>query len=428
MNFVKLKSSNLALFLGVLLLVFTATNASSRVGYRTVEVPGTSTSYEKAINRALVSAVTQVNGASLASRTRRSLTSGGVAGGGKETFQATSTYSEAISKKTKGIVRSYEILSQGRDKNFPDVYRVRLSVTVATFELSSQLQRLRMAVVPFRFTRKLRRNSGAKSFEETFRRGIENYLTQSRRFAILDRSFDQEQDKELAFVKGPGVRTEELARLGNKVGTDYIVTGIVENVYDSVRKTRMRTTGQVIETREIGGRVAYRIIDVATAQVKFSGTGKIYRESGTLETLADQLASKVGQKIVNAIFPVYVLSVGADGNSVTLGQGGDTITDVGIYNLVQLGSALRDPHTGENLGRSESIVGSVRITDTQARLSTGQILKLRVRKSALLTSDFIVRPRKGLSGAKRGSRAIKKIEKEIKDDFDKEDKEEKDKW
>ena len=119
----------------------------------------------------------------------------------------------------------------------------------------------------------------------------------------------------------------------------------------------------------------------------------------------------MGQRIVNAIFPIYVLSF--DNNTVTLGQGGDTVKRGAVYTLVRLGRRMIDPHTNESLGRKETTVGSVRITDTQSKMSTGKILKLTIRKSALLRDDFIVRPRKGASGAKKRARKMRDLEKEI---------------
>ena len=412
----------------LLALPISANIANAGVKYRTVEAKGTGTSLEHAIDRGLVNAITQVNGAAIASRARSALSQGSKTVGGKRTTTTQKSFSEAIAKKTKGIVKSYEILSQTKDAT-SGIHRVTLTVSVAYFKMSSQLKRLKMAVVPFRIGGGLKKTGTVQRFEETFRRSLENYLTQSRRFAILDRSFIEEQDKEGAFIKGGGTAPEELARLGNRVGTDYLITGVVEKAYSYVKKTKMRTTGQVIRTPQIGGRITYRILDVASTQVKFAATDKLHSEGGSLSNTADKLAKKVGQRIVNAIFPIYVLSF--DNNTVTLGQGGDTVKRGAVYTLVRLGRRMIDPHTNESLGRKETTVGSVRITDTQSKMSTGKILKLTIRKSALLRDDFIVRPRKGASGPKKRARKMKDLEKEIDKEFaddDKEDEKDSEKW
>jgi hypothetical protein len=234
---------------------------------------------------------------------------------------------------------------------------------------------------------------------------------------MLDRSFIAEQDKEAAFIKGGGMRLEELARLGNRVGTDYIVTGVVERAYSYEKKTKMRTTGQVIKTPKVGARVTYRILDVASTQVKLAGTEKLQREAGSLGNIADRIAKVIGQKIVNAIFPISVLNV--DGELLTLGQGGDTVRSGGVYNLVRLGKRMTDPHTGESLGRTETRVGSVKVIDTQSKMSTGKILKLMISRRSLLRDDFIIRPRKAASQAQKRARKMRDFEKEMDKEFDK---------
>ena len=148
-----------------------------------------------------------------------------------------------------------------------------------------------------------------------------------------------------------------------------------------------------------------------------AGTEKLHREAGSLGNIADKIAKIMGQKIVNAIFPISVLDV--DGEILTLGQGGDTVKNGAVYTLVRLGKRLVDPHTGESLGRREAKVGSVKIIDTQSKMSTGQILKLMVGRASLLRDDFIIRPRKGVSLVKQGAQKMKDLEKEMDKEFDK---------
>ena len=651
----------------------------AQVGSKTVEATGHGTTINQAVNRALVSAITQVNGAAIASRARSALDVRSSTMDGQKVSQSKKSFQEEIAKKTKGIVKGYEILYQERRQG-SELYRVTLSVTVATFRQSPQLKRLRMAVVPFRMDSSLKGSKTAARFEETFRRSLENYLTQTRRFAMLDRSFIKEQNDEFSFLLGKDVKrdsaqlkakvsarkqryafvvgmgayqkntafkstinsalsvakklralgfkvqletdlnsgefvaalkkfkktlltapsdstslfffsghgasinssnalftidekpvplplifdsvianykgvkivlidacrsgnkkwqntrafdppkprdntfisfstapgtiayagafgsegltvysasltkfigkpgqnietlfkrvrsyaqklsngkqipwensslvgdfyfngesgdtteakkdstlsgrnfaggtaTEELARIGNRVGTDYLVTGIVEKAYSNSKKFKMRTTGQAITTPQIGARVTYRILDVASTQVKLAATAKIHRESGTIRNVADGIAASVGQKILNAIFPVYVLSV--EGDRLTLGQGGDTIKKGAVYSLVKLGKEIIDPYTQERLGQSESIVGSVRIIDTQSKLSTAKVLKLDIGLDTLMSDEFIVRPRKGISAAARKAKRMKDLEKEFDKEFDDDEEDKKEKW
>ena len=405
-----------SLLLAVFIVFGSGATAFANIEYQTVEIVGTASSRERAIDRALVNAVTQINGAAIASRTRTSLSSKERIENDRASTLDQSSYAEAIQKKTKGVVKSFAIISEEEEKE-TQTYRVTLSVTVARFRKSPQLNRMQMAIVPFRINKDQRNRRAIRTFEEQFRRGLEIYLTQTRRFAILDRSFIKEQDQEAVFIQGGGMATEELARLGNRVGTDYLVTGVVEKAYAFEKITKMRTTGQIIKTTQVGARISYRVLDVATTQIGFAATAKLHRETGTLENMGDALAKTIGQKILNAIFPIYVLAV--DGENVTLGQGGDTVKKGAVYTLVRLGKDLIDPHTEEPLGRTEKTVGSIRVTDTQSRMSTGRLLKLTISKASLLKGDFIVRPRKGASGAQRRAKKAKQLEAEIDAEFKK---------
>ena len=124
-------------------------SAEAQVGSRTVEAVGHGSNIDAAIDRAMVSAITQVNGAAIASRARSSLSATTSTAGGKQVSRSQKSFKEDIAKKTKGIVQSYDILSEGRAEG-SSLYRVKLSVTVATYKKSAQLNRLRMAVVPLK--------------------------------------------------------------------------------------------------------------------------------------------------------------------------------------------------------------------------------------------------------------------------------------
>ena len=265
-----------------------------------------------------------------------------------------------------------------------------------------------------------------RRFENYFRRGLENYATQTRRFAIVDRSFIEEQNQELNFLLGQagsgneisGSPTEELAKIANRVGTDYLITGVVEKASSTIRSYKMNS-GKVIKTPEVDVRITYRIIDVASSQIKFADTEKVFLEDVSLENVADILSKRIGEKILNAIFPIYVLSV--SGDEVTLGQGGDTIEKDGIYSLIQLGDEIFDPYTRESLGQKEIVVGAVRIVGTQAKLSTGKITELLVAEDALLKNDYIIRPKRPRhsDSSTTNQKKAEEIEKEFEAEFDK---------
>ena len=95
--------------------------------------------------------------------------------------------------------------------------------------------------------------------------------------------------------------------------------------------------------------------------------------------------------ISNAIFPARVVAV-ADG-IITINQGGKTLKIGETYNLVKLGKPVNDPYTKESLGRVESKVGRVEISDVQAKTSSAKIIEINLSDtSPLAAGTFIIRP------------------------------------
>ena len=88
------------------------------------------------------------------------------------------------------------------------------------------------------------------------------------------------------------------------------------------------------------------------------------------------VANKTAETILNAIYPIRVIDINK--KSLTLGQGGKSIKKNAEYNLVKLGERMRDPYTKESLGRKEVVVGTVKITNVQSKMSTAKILKTKI--------------------------------------------------
>ena len=413
----------LVLLISMIFLVFGQGEGEAKVIYRTVQATGHGPNFEKATDRALLNAITQVRGAEMATRARSSMSSSSSSSGGNLKTNMQKTYQEEIEKRTKGIVKSYDILAQKEPGTGSRLYSVKLEVIVASYEQSAQLDRLRISVLPMRIDGG-RDQAKATTIEPLIRRGLEGYLTQTRRFAVLDRNYLKEQNAELQFIDSENVPTEELARMGNRVGADFLITGTVERASAKVNRTVMRTTGQTIETPEILVRAAYRVIDVATTQVVFAGTSKVKRETGSLESASDALASMIGEKILNGVMPIFVL--GVNGDQLTLGQGGETMPVGKVMSLIALGEEIQDPYTKESLGRAETVVGTLKVVQSTAKISVGKIIKTAYSLDQLMGSDFIVRPIKQPSFDQKKAAKQKKLEDEFDKEFEKDD--DKEKW
>ena len=401
----------------------------ARVSYITVETEGNGSSAKAAIYDALTEAIGRVNGMELAAETTYLIQEATTRDGDDKSYYSSEAFQQKISKATKGRVKEYRVLDLKRDAVLENVWIARIQASIAKFEVSKQVQRLRLALCPFKISPHVSNKKSAAKYEDLFTQSLISYLTQTRKFAILDRDYMAEQSKELDLIQGTDFSVDEMARLGNKVGTDYIIVGTVEE-YSHKRWSRtMKTTGKKFPMYKYGAGISYRIIDVATGQIKFSdghsqsrsGQGSGPNSSAT----ARKAAEVVGQKIINAIYPIVVASV--RGETVFLAQGGGTMSVGQKMALVQYGESIIDPYTKESLGREEIEIGMVQVTNIQSKMAKAKIITCSVDLAAeFAPKSFIVRPVKKVK--KPAAKPRKKVKKALKADIDEFEKDNDDNW
>ena len=183
------------------------------------------------------------------------------------------------------------------------------------------------------------------------------------------------------------VPSQELAKLGQELFSDYILVGTITTAQTKEVVRSMRTNNMTFQ--EIQGvlQVSYRIIDVPTSQVKFSSNATVNISNSELKKLgitnqnspteimysALNLGSKkIGETILNAIFPILVESI--KGNVVILGQGGESVSRGQQMQLILRGDKIMDSYTKESLGRSEEVIGMIKITSVTPKQAYGNII------------------------------------------------------
>jgi len=411
--------------LGALLALALSLSGPALARVETVEVTveGLGMTLSNAIMDGLRSAVSMVNGVEVAAQTALETASVSVETDQGEAYAASSAFAEQIVTATKGAVQSYDIIAYDRDPSLANNYVVQLAVRIAKFQQSKQLDRLRMAVSGLYVDDAVTDRRSADEVALALQNRVIDYLTQTRRFAMLDRSNLADTQAELNFIATSGMATAELARLGNRVGTDYLVVMILRDLEARVFQEKMKTNNRVKEIRQFTAEVSIRIIDVATSQIKFSDTIMIQNDDD-YRRLAREGGRQIGQIIQNAIYPARIVAI--DGDVLTIGQGGKTIERGEIYDLVQLGERLIDPYTKESLGFREIPVGKVKIERVQAKQSTARILELSLADAAQLANyKFIVRPARpdpeaGLEAARENVKKAKSRIEELKKSFNEE--------
>jgi hypothetical protein len=394
----------------------------SKVVYVTVDVSSEGNTFQSAIQKGLVDAIGRVNGRSLESNQIFETLDVSLTDSKKNTTKSVEAYYERIKSQTRGAVKEYSV--KNKRQSSEGLWLVNLSVVVAKYAVSRSANRKRIAVLPFQ-TPKLANFSvmglevPAEKVNRLFSQHLVNYLVQTRKFTVLDREYLEQVLGERSRITAVASPVRDLAKLGQELSADLVLTGSIEEFLLEENKRKSRTSDR--EIKKIKGLVSihYRIIDVATGQIKFSASyssdvgqsrpGGLRADAGTL---SETTGHNIGQKILYAIYPIRIERV--VGDRLILSQGGDTIKVNSIFNIFELSEAIKDSYTGEWLGSVETRVGRVKITRVTNRMSYGRLLEADVDfSSGFKPGTFIVRP----TSTKVSAKTRKKIQKKIKEKF-----------
>jgi curli biogenesis system outer membrane secretion channel CsgG len=381
-----LQSSRLAPSLFFFLGMLATPVAIAQISYVDVEARGEGAGFADALNNALLEAIAQVNGRTLASEAEsktREVTRQTESG---KTYYASSDFQQKIRSATNGTISSYEILKE--EAQGDGWYRVNVRAEVARYERATNATRTRIAILPFRTTAAgydvADSRIGADELTQLLTQDLVTQLVQSRKFTILDREYIEEIAGEQKLISSDRVRPEEMARLGEVLVADLILAGTLRNLQAGRRSLRIELSDKTIHVPYVTASLGLRVIDTATQQAKFADTVRVDLKpsasrnqspspSNIAELATMAIAKKASARLLEAIFPVLIVSV--DGSTVTLNQGGETMDPGQRFIVFSRGEVLRDPYTGEVLGRQETKIGEITLETINPRFSIARIVE-----------------------------------------------------
>lgn len=352
-----------------------------------VEVDASGISEAQAIANGLQEAVRQITGtqlnsqqeiATLLSQNRQS--TNGEATSQIESQQQTA---EEIKLSTNGLVKSYEILDRDCDDG---IWNVRLRVDIVNYQTPgiSPDSRRKLAVLPFAarstsYTVGSGTLSGT-SVADNLLSNFNKFFTQSRRFTVLSRIDQSEinQEKRLISSESP---IEELAKLGQTRGADYLIVGSIKEFYiaPATLRTIQISGAQTIEIERAYADLDYRVIVPATSQIKWAdriqvdlSQQEIAMAGGDEVTLYNLLSDYISRKLaadtLDAIYPLKILKLLENGELV-LDRGGALMQIGAAYDVFKLGEEIINPSNGESLGCPEIKIATVQVTRVDQKLS-----------------------------------------------------------
>lgn len=409
----------------VFIWLFYLSFAFSQIETVSVNSKGYGDGPESALNSALTQAIGQVNGRSIDSDTLLTTTEKTSTKNDESDYLSSRDFKESIKSKTKGVVESYSILSNAKDDS--GLWVAEITAQIARFKTSKSANRKRIAVIDLIgrqgccLTAEGELNPDVAAYEVSS--AISNFLVQSRKFTVLDRSFQGFAEAERNTLKtSENMPVKELAKLGQELFADMILVGNLNSIRLKKAQRKMSTSDRVLEY--LAGNIAtnIRIIDTATGQIKFSSSLRMNPKDLDLNlgsdifTISKKVGERVGFTVLNAIYPIQVTGV-TEKNVVDLNTGGDVVSVGQVFDLMLLGEKIKDAYTKESLGKRETKIGTVEITQVSPKQSRGKATL--INETSNLETNF--KPKMYILRLNNSSKkqALKKKTKEVRKQIEK---------
>lgn len=386
--------SLLGLFCASLLSVSALAETADEV----VNSTGIASSYRGAVNEALVSALERHDGITISATEVNSVAEDGSATSAvvngvtddRSKLEINDAINKSMQKWSKGRIKSYEVLSDCLENG---KYRVEVAVSFAgKYECGlPEGNRRRMAVAVFRvetgdsFNWYGQSDSSAQWVEMLASR-LSDRLTQTRKFSMLDRKFGREVADELSRLGDKNAAAADSVRLGQQLGTDYLLVGSVRFLPVSAPSKNPLTGQTMAVASQPFCEVSYRVLLAPTGQLKWSdtvGLDAVDFPEASIGTFASSTAAAsaglIADAVMSNLLPFEIVGRN-DAGEIVIGEGGKSLSVGERLAVCVLGDEIRDTRTGEVLDQIETPVGDVEIVRVSPKVSYAKVIGGDVEK------------------------------------------------
>jgi curli biogenesis system outer membrane secretion channel CsgG len=304
--------------------------------------------------------------------------------------------------EAKGLVKSYEVVEE--QKISDEVYEVTLKVWVYDYQSPEDTKRLRVAIFPFDSTSQTHQFgdvviSGAELGAQ-FSQVLNSMLGRNPKFTLLDRDTQAAILKEKQILISDDAPIEEKVRLGEVLGTDYMVVGTIRQAEITVTEKTSPIIGSKSRRFKAYMDVEYRVIVGPTRQVASADQLRIKLEDDQVKALMEEwqsddidyremeqelvkrAANDIADLVSETLYPIRVAAVQQDGMLI-LNQGGNRFAEGDILEVNRIGEDVVDPETGTSLGKQQVQLGAVKVTKILPRFSYAALMQGTVSDTLL---------------------------------------------
>lgn len=349
----------------LLSIIFISINLEARVvtttSTQTSTGEGTGITREEAVNNAIIEAIGKMSGVQIDSQKFSSTHAVSDSSGSN----ITDIYNEQINKATKGRADSYEIDNVRQDDRGRYIATVTIKKTTTTkkYQVPGLDPKNRRSITIFS------NSPNFKAIGDDLQQKITANILNSRNFNVLDRQNSGYYEMEKAVVSSGDAASDEILKLKNVLGTDYI---LLFSVKDAASQKRIDTiTGKEKIRSEV--LIEYQVLMFATKQIKFANTlalkvnlkdGSIGKTNAAMQDIANQITND----IVFAIYPPKIAAMA--GNEAMFSQKMSEGLNLECFNL---GQSVKNNYTNESVGAIETKSGDITIVRTNPKQSYAKV-------------------------------------------------------
>lgn len=377
------------------------------VGSEKVTAFGLGKTAGEAMSEALKMALLQVNGAVIDSESVSAKYGLDVSLDKDSASLRANEFAELVRQRSGGVIQSLRVVSMEEPtEKGPNRYKVTIEANIAKFKPSADMQKVKVVIGPVEFDEPTvemgDKEVSSADVAATLRQRVNDALVQTGRFAVLDRDFSPEIARELDGITSGQAPSAELTKLSQAASADLVWSAHVSNFAYNRHARKLVTSDRELVSYSGGWGLSEKLVNVATRQVTVSDSLKGSApdtEPTTLGTgvdgdkvladMEDDAVKSIVSSILQHMFPLTVVS--RDGTNVVLSQGGQAVKEGGRYAVVLVGNEMKDPQTGQSLGRVESPCCDLVVDRVSPNLSYGHLENVHGSLDGLPTGALQVR-------------------------------------
>jgi curli biogenesis system outer membrane secretion channel CsgG len=367
----------------------------AEVEITTLVVDGIGNSYYEAIQNGLIESLKQAEGVSITSQRdyAKAIKQSAVSTNNENSSHDVTVNeqtSHKINEATQGIIHQYSILNSQDDGN--GKWMVQLEIQLKKYKTPgiSPHSLRKIAVIPFRKKSSMMsvidQNITAEEVSRQLNQKLVTELTQSRRFTVLDREYMSEFLKERNLLLSANASVAEQMKIGEALGVDYLLLGTITEFKAEQSKTFIKVLNENRYSTSAYFNADFRIMVMATRQIKWSDTVKIKPQpkqlkqafessgsQGVIDFVLEQAARKIVHSSLDNIYPIKILKV-AGKDSIYLNQGGKMTSIGDSLEVYSKGEKIVDPDTGLSIKIDGERIAIIKVTKVQAKYSLAKLI------------------------------------------------------